>query len=377
MLRILIVEPDPLVRRAASRALRSDHRRWMAQVAGTAAEAERMLSAGGVDVVMTELHLPDRDGLHLLDEIATSHPDVIRILWSAASCPERGVEAARVAHQWITKPAGRAVLIEVLEKVERLRRLCRNPVARAVAGTVDRLPAVPAAVVATLTDLRQPQVDLDRVATTIEYDPALSARVLQLASSSFIRPGRDVTTVRDAVHRVGREALIGIVVAAALEIAFADRAGEAAAVVAERGFRAAGFAAELAERRHIPRAEIDAAVTAALLRDVGALAVAAWQDLDGSATSRLVRERRLSELDCTVGELGAYLLGLWNLPESVVVAVERHESPPSRQSPDPAAVVHVAARMADGDVSGLDVRWMGRVGWTEVVHDLAAETATS
>jgi len=77
-------------------------------------------------------------------------------------------------------------------------------------------------------------------------------------------------------------------------------------------------------------------------------------------------------LRCTHAEVGAYLLGLWGLPEAIVQAVAWHHRPSHCASPDfcPVGAVHVAnvlehdAHPNDtiGRTAGVDDRYLDRLG---------------
>jgi HD-like signal output (HDOD) protein len=84
---------------------------------------------------------------------------------------------------------------------------------------------------------------------------------------------------------------------------------------------------------NVDGAVADDAVTAALLHEVGILVLAAnlpeygiileQQEREGGPIGRYERDR----LGTTHAEVGAYLLGLWGLPDGLVEAVAHHESP--------------------------------------------------
>lgn len=95
----------------------------VAGVARSGQEARAALGAGGVDLVLLDLYLPDEHGLDLLRWLAETpgeHPDVIVV--TAA----RDIASVRTAIQlgavhYIVKPFGFALLRERLEAYRRLR----------------------------------------------------------------------------------------------------------------------------------------------------------------------------------------------------------------------------------------------------------------
>lgn len=109
--------------------------------------------------------------------------------------------------------------------------------------------------------------------------------------------------------------------------------------------------------------QADHALMAGLLHDSGKLILAAHVPEGYGRALNLARERRIPDwqaeretLETTHGEVGAYLLGLWGLPDPIVEAVAFHHCPeacPGRTF-SPLTAVHVAdafenAMRSEGD----------------------------
>ena len=81
--------------------------------AGNGKEALELLRQGPVHLVVTDLMMPEMDGLDLLKAIQTLFPDVEVILMTAFGTVEKAVEAMRLgAYDFVTKPVKRAVLLK-------------------------------------------------------------------------------------------------------------------------------------------------------------------------------------------------------------------------------------------------------------------------
>ena len=78
------------------------------------------------------------------------------------------------------------------------------------------LPMFPDSVIRIQQAFRSEEVDLDEVIRIISSDPAIAARVLQLANSAATRATREITEVRQAVIRMGSKLVQSSVVAFAL-----------------------------------------------------------------------------------------------------------------------------------------------------------------
>ncbi len=80
MARVLVVEDDPDLRRVAAVAL--EHAGHVVRVAADGAEALRMFRAERADLVLTDFHMPNQDGLQLIMMLRTLAPEVPLILMS-------------------------------------------------------------------------------------------------------------------------------------------------------------------------------------------------------------------------------------------------------------------------------------------------------
>jgi DNA-binding response OmpR family regulator len=70
--RILIVEDDQSIRRTLEIALTNAG--YQVLEAGDGAEAMRLWREGGADLVITDLHMPDKNGLEVILELRASSP---------------------------------------------------------------------------------------------------------------------------------------------------------------------------------------------------------------------------------------------------------------------------------------------------------------
>ncbi|WP_448203391.1 response regulator [Azospirillum sp. sgz302134] len=118
-LRVLVVEDDVLVRMSTIEMLDE----LQADIAGEAADAEEALSLldrlGDVDVLLTDLRLPGRDGLALAAEALRRRPTLSVVL--ATGYGESAIPSDAAAHlQVLSKPFGTEELGRALERVRRV-----------------------------------------------------------------------------------------------------------------------------------------------------------------------------------------------------------------------------------------------------------------
>ena len=99
---ILVVDDDKATREGVARTLKSD---YMVLTAADADAAMAALNVNSVDLVLTDLRMPGRDGLSLLRDIIVAYPGIPVILLSAYGSVESAVEAMKDgAYDFLTKP---------------------------------------------------------------------------------------------------------------------------------------------------------------------------------------------------------------------------------------------------------------------------------
>ncbi|MDO3376661.1 HDOD domain-containing protein [Geoalkalibacter halelectricus] len=86
-----------------------------------------------------------------------------------------------------------------------------------VVNSVGDLPPMPAVAVKVIEQLQDSTTSAAGLADTVAHDPALSARVLKIANSSFYSMKRQVKTLESAIVLLGERTLRSLVLAASLK----------------------------------------------------------------------------------------------------------------------------------------------------------------
>ena len=332
--RILFVDDEPRVLEAIERMLFERRDRWDLVFCHDARQANRTLSASPVDIVVSDMRMPGEDGASLLGHVQNFYPDVVRIVLSGQMDEETALRAAPVAHRFISKPCDGEALEAMLDHICALRESLPFPDLRGLVGGLDVLPAFEPSHRALRRALEEPQVNLQEVGNLLEQDMALCAKLLQLLNSSFFGHADNAQDVREGVLHLGTDMVRRL--ALSLEVfrysgQLLQIPGFAMPEIQQHSVLTARVA-----RRILGGAEQDAqqAYVAGLLHDVGRLIMAAT--MPGSAGIALQAAHNHPEpldaaerdlLGADHSDLGAYLLGLWSLPQTVVKAVAGHHRP--------------------------------------------------
>ena len=223
----------------------------------------------------------------------------------------------------------------------------RSAIAEVTAEAVwnsPNLPSLPAVAVQLLEESRRPDVDLARITGLISADPALSARLLKAANSSFFGFRGEIASVGRAVNLLGASGVVSLALSFSLsddalkrgETADAYRAywrrcvvQAAAAELAgalSPGDGPAGGAPDAAGDWFLAGLLCDLG-RLAMLKTIPAAAIAVWDAADADRTDPVARER--TELGFDHAGIGGKLAEHWGLPPALAEAVRRHHAAPA------------------------------------------------
>ncbi len=119
---ILIVDDEFSVRESLEKVLSKAG--YITLAADSGNEALAALSKQKIDLVLSDLKMPDGDGVELLKSIKKNHPDIEVILLTGYGTVENAVEAMREgAYDFITKPPKKAIILSAVERASERQNL--------------------------------------------------------------------------------------------------------------------------------------------------------------------------------------------------------------------------------------------------------------
>jgi len=118
-MKILVVDDEPLVRDIVGKGL-SRMGGYDVEVAQSGPEAIEKMEKDVFDLVLTDLKMPEMDGIELLKTIKGTRPDMMVILMTAYGSIETAVEAIKMgANDYITKPVNFNDLLIHISKAQK------------------------------------------------------------------------------------------------------------------------------------------------------------------------------------------------------------------------------------------------------------------
>jgi DNA-binding NtrC family response regulator len=125
--RILIIDDERPIQMTLEALL--GRRGYEASVAGNAATGLRLLESQRPALVLLDLQLPDADGLQMLDQIKSEHPETQVIILSAHDSLNNAIESIkRGAFHFISKPYAPEELLSLVEKALEKESLLRETI---------------------------------------------------------------------------------------------------------------------------------------------------------------------------------------------------------------------------------------------------------
>lgn len=112
---ILVVDDDESLRRVTQVQLQQAG--FLAEAVSSAKQALNLLESRPVDLVLTDLKMPEMSGLQLLREIQAQQPETFVVLMTAFGTIETAVDAVKAgAYDYITKPVNQQELLLLLDR---------------------------------------------------------------------------------------------------------------------------------------------------------------------------------------------------------------------------------------------------------------------
>jgi EAL domain-containing protein (putative c-di-GMP-specific phosphodiesterase class I)/CheY-like chemotaxis protein len=124
VIKVLLVDDEPAVLRSTARALRA--RGYAVVTADNGPAAVAAINADGVDVILSDISMPQMDGIQLLRVVRGYDLTVPVVLMTGVPAVQTAVQALEYgAFHYLTKPVSTDALAQVIEKAARMHRMAR------------------------------------------------------------------------------------------------------------------------------------------------------------------------------------------------------------------------------------------------------------
>jgi HD-like signal output (HDOD) protein len=332
-------------------------------------KALEFMASQPVDVIVSDMMMPGMDGAQLLTEVMKRHPQTIRIVLSGHADRESILRLVGPAHQYLSKPCDAEELRNAISRAFALRDLLASERLKQIATRTRCLPTLPALHARLTDELRKEEPSMERIGDIISRDPGMASKLLQLVNSAFFGLPQPLARVHDAILYLGLSTVRALVLSLQVFSQFEGKPIKGFSIdgLAEHSWRVGVMARRIAEAERCEPKIDDQCFLAGLLHDVGRLILAAglpeeYERVLNQARSnnQAIWETEQAEFGATHAEVGAYLLGLWSLPNPVIEAVALHHRPADVGGKGFSTLIAVhVANAFDHDQTGTHPEWPG------------------
>jgi HD-like signal output (HDOD) protein/CheY-like chemotaxis protein len=330
---------------------------WRAEFVQTGLEALALFAQHRFEAVVADVQLSDMSGVALLDDIMRWRANAIRIVLSDMADTESTVKCIGTGHHHLLKPCDAGTLWDALNQALTQETWLPSETVQDLVAQMRRVPSPPGIYFQIIEELQSPNASVERIGEFIRTDPAITAKVMQLANSAVFGLHLQVIHPVEAVAYLGLETTKALVLLAHAFCVFdqVKLKGFSMEALWRHSVLTGRFARRIVQVEDRGPEPAEQASAGGLLHDIGQVLFAANlpESFGKALTMAHERKCRLLEAENVVfgashAELGAYLLGIWGLPRPIVEAVALHHHPSQLigQGFGPITAVHVANVLA-------------------------------
>jgi len=334
--RIIFVDDEPMVLKGLQRTLRKMRGEWEMTFTSSSKEALDILGCEPFDVIVSDLRMPEMDGMQLLAEVRSRHPQVVRIILSGQVEQEMTFQSVQVAHQSLSKPCDADILKHTLNKLFGLRNLLEDESIKRIVSQTETLPSLPAVYTEVITELQSSDPSVKKIAEIISTDLAMTAKILQVVNSAFFGLVRKISNPNEAVMLLGTETIKALVLSVKIFSQFNQKKFDWFNFdeLFNHSMSVSMFAQSISKQEHLDQNLVNNSLMAGMFHDLGKLILVtnfqeSYQKIltEAGKTRQNLWDLEIEQFGTSHAEIGAYLMGLWGLEYPVIEAIAFHHRP--------------------------------------------------
>ncbi len=333
---ILFVDDEPNILKGLQRSLRPLRKYWDMKFAEGGANALQVLEEKQYDVIVSDMRMPEMDGAKLLSIVQEKYPMMVRIILSGHSDQEMILQSVKSAHQYLSKPCEKKLLVTAITRSCSLNDLLGKEELQQLLGGIKTMPSIPALYTKIMNELSNEDASVASIGDIIAQDMGMTAKVLQLVNSSFFGMPRHISNAQEAVVLLGIDVVKGLVLGIEVFSTFSKSTMSIISVdkIHDHCVKTGMKAKKIAEIENMDKKLADNAMIASILHDLGKLLMAEHFFDKYSEAVQLATEKDISVFQAETeifgvshAEVGAYILGLWGLPTEIIEGIAFHHYP--------------------------------------------------
>jgi HD-like signal output (HDOD) protein len=362
---------------------------WEIETAKNGQQAQASLEKSPADLVVCEMSLPDMTGPDFMKTIAERYPGTIRFIMSDKLQKEVIPDSLGHVHQFIPRPCDPNGFKTRFDHASNLRQLLSNKELCEKIATIDSLPGPPEIYEKITAELKSETCSIRNLSDLISRDINITLRLIKTVNSAFYGVKQHIENVSQAISLLGLDTVQNIVFATGVFSQFEDPgiSGYSLEDIHSRSMIVGARAELIAELLGMSKSLSADARLSGMLHDIGKLIVLS-NFLDEFTESRKYSEKEnipLYEAEREIlgvsdAEIGAYLLSLWGMPNSIVEPVAFHCEPDRATNPtlNSLTAVHLAYaidrderhNIRDEKLSAVNHQYLAGLGLTDHLQNI-------
>jgi HD-like signal output (HDOD) protein len=330
--RILFIDSELTVLNTLQQSFWDKNYQVLTACSGT--QALEIMDATPVDLVVSELRMPDMDGGKLLQMIKSRYPATLRVILSGCVDDRLVVQSLmdNMAKIYLYKPWDNRMLLSMIDNLFETDVALENKEILAVIKSTEKLPTLNTSF-RRIIRLLDSDPSFEKVAREIEKDQAVSSKLLHLANSAFY--GLKTGSISQAVKYLGFNTIRNLVISMPIMdcLSAAGPDGEIIEKQWNHAFVTNSILIFLYER-FLSRRLGEVEGTAGLLHNIGVSFLIKqyrkpYMQLlipDEDNPRDLVADEK-ALLGAAHPEIGGFLLRWWDLPYPIVESAIYHHDP--------------------------------------------------
>jgi HD-like signal output (HDOD) protein len=197
---ILFVDDEVQILKSLKRLFRGSG--YEVYFADSGAMAIDILTNNRVDLVVTDIRMPEMDGFELLKHIKEDYPLTLRVALSGFTDNRKIFDALEnnLAKLYMFKPWDNSELLATIDKIFELEDVLLDQDLLDMINNLDEIPSIPF-LYREISKLVEEDASIEDIAAKIEQDQSIASKVLKVANSAFY--GAKTGSINQAIMYIG------------------------------------------------------------------------------------------------------------------------------------------------------------------------------
>jgi len=295
-------------------------------------KALKILNEYNINLIISDVRMPEMDGFELLKKVKDDYPEVIRLILSGYSKKEDVVDALgkNLMRTYLQKPWNNSELLNIIRKVFEFEDIIADEKLLEYFNNLESLPTVPEIYIK-INKMIDENESAEHISKEIEKDQSLSVTILKIANSAFY--DNNIGSVKQAIMYVGLTNLKNIILSnSVFNSTNLDNMKDLwkHALLTNK---IAGFIYKKILLKKIP----ELYSSAGLLHDIGRVVIMDYFENENRNMNILLNNNpvdlkiRIQYENKMIGfdhvKIGGYLLNWWGIPYPIIETAMFHHDP--------------------------------------------------